>query len=144
VTCRTGRGGGGGDWGRGTWTRNRAGAVERRREGGGRNHGAGAVKRHRGGGRRNHGITRFEQGAAAIADLRSCAGSQGLARGGCGVCRASTGHAAAGAAAITGLRSVAGVWHGAGVGHAAAGAAAIAGLRLVAGYAGRAQDERRE
>jgi hypothetical protein len=82
----TGRGtegeaGGGGVGGRGAWTWNRAGAVERRREGGGRNHGAGTVERRRGGGGRNHGIARFEQGAAAIAGLRSCVGSRGLAQG---------------------------------------------------------------
>jgi hypothetical protein len=86
ATCKTGCGGGCGDWGRGAWTRNGAGAVERRREGGWRNHGAGAVERRRGGGGRNHGIARFEQGAAAIAGLRSCAESRGLARGGRGAC----------------------------------------------------------
>jgi hypothetical protein len=94
-------------------------AVERRREGGRRNHGAGAVERRRGGGMRNHGITRFEQGAAAIAGLRSCAGfGAGRAwgmRGGRGACscrcgrhyRLEVGH------------GVAGLWRGAGAGYAA-------------------------
>jgi hypothetical protein len=118
ATYRTGCGGGGGVGGRGAWMRNRAGAVERHREGCRRNHGAGAVERRRGGGVRNHGIARFEQSATAIASLRSCAGfGAGRAwgmRGGRGACgcrcgrhyRLEVGH------------GVTGLWRGAGAGYA--------------------------
>jgi hypothetical protein len=117
VTCRTGCGGGGGDWGRGAWMWNGAGAVERRREGGRRNHGAGAVERRRGGCRRNHVSPDLNSGVAAIAGLRSCAGSRGLARGGRGVCGAGGCRCGRHYRLEVG-RGVTGVWRGAGAGYA--------------------------